>query len=150
MNTMLTRKCVVAEARTWLGTPYHLQACLKGVGVDCAMLLAGVAHGCGMCSQPFPPRRYSPQWALHAYRETLMETMVASGLVVPLPLTDVGLADIVGFRWGAGVLSHVGLISCCAPWRMIHAAQGQRVMEVGLQAMWASALAAAWRWKGIG
>ncbi len=35
---------VVRTARTWLGTPYHHQGRLKGVGVDCAGLLIGVAQ----------------------------------------------------------------------------------------------------------
>jgi cell wall-associated NlpC family hydrolase len=30
-----TREAVIAEARTWLGTPWHHQASLKGVGCDC-------------------------------------------------------------------------------------------------------------------
>ena len=145
---MLTPEHIVAEARTWLGTPYHLQACVKGVGVDCAMLLVGIARGCGMCSQPLPPRRYSPQWALHGARETLIEALETSGIVAAIPMAEVALADIIGFRWGAGMLSHVGIISCCAPWRMIHAMQGHCVVEVGVQAMWASARVAAWQWTG--
>ena len=32
----------VASARGWLGTPYHHQASLKGVGCDCLGLLRGV------------------------------------------------------------------------------------------------------------
>ncbi len=33
---------LIEEARTWIGTPYHLNQCLKGVGVDCGRLLVGV------------------------------------------------------------------------------------------------------------
>lgn len=32
----------VAEALTWLGTPYHQQGRVKGVGVDCGTLLCEV------------------------------------------------------------------------------------------------------------
>lgn len=32
------RPLVVAEARTWIRTPYHKKGLLKGVGVDCGML----------------------------------------------------------------------------------------------------------------
>lgn len=32
----------VAEAITWLGTPYHHQGRVKGVGVDCGTLLCEV------------------------------------------------------------------------------------------------------------
>jgi cell wall-associated NlpC family hydrolase len=37
-----TRARVVALARTWLGTPYHHQASLRGAGADCLGLLRGV------------------------------------------------------------------------------------------------------------
>jgi hypothetical protein len=36
------RAAVVKEALTWLGTPYHHHARVKGVGVDCARLLCAV------------------------------------------------------------------------------------------------------------
>jgi NlpC/P60 family putative phage cell wall peptidase len=35
---------VVAEARSWLGTPWRHQAYLKGVGCDCAGLVRGVGN----------------------------------------------------------------------------------------------------------
>ena len=37
-----TRTDVVAAAREWLGTPFHHQARLRGVGVDCVGLVIGV------------------------------------------------------------------------------------------------------------
>ena len=36
------REKIVAEARSWIGTPYHNCADIKGVGVDCGMLLVRV------------------------------------------------------------------------------------------------------------
>lgn len=35
-------------AESWVGTPFHHQASLKGVGCDCAGLIAGVAHEYGI------------------------------------------------------------------------------------------------------
>ena len=35
---------VVRQARTWLGTPFHHQGRLKGIGVDCIGLVVGVAQ----------------------------------------------------------------------------------------------------------
>lgn len=40
--TPATRVQVIAEARTWLETPWQHQACLKGVACDCAGLIKGV------------------------------------------------------------------------------------------------------------
>ena len=36
------RARIVATARSWLGTPYHHQASLRGVGCDCLGLVRGV------------------------------------------------------------------------------------------------------------
>jgi cell wall-associated NlpC family hydrolase len=36
------RTHIVALAREWLGTPYHHQASLKGVGTDCVGLVRGI------------------------------------------------------------------------------------------------------------
>ena len=46
MNAVLavSRADVVAEARTWIGTPWQHQARLKRVGVDCGGLPIGVAR----------------------------------------------------------------------------------------------------------
>jgi NlpC/P60 family putative phage cell wall peptidase len=38
---------VVAEARSWIGTPFHWQASVKGVGCDCKGLISGVARALG-------------------------------------------------------------------------------------------------------
>ena len=42
------RAAVVAAARSWIGTPYHHAADVKGVGVDCAMLLVRVYSDLGL------------------------------------------------------------------------------------------------------
>ena len=44
MTATATRAEVIAAAREWLGTRWHHQGRLKGVGVDCAGLVIGVAH----------------------------------------------------------------------------------------------------------
>jgi len=45
---MTTGADVVAEARTWLDTPYHHQGRVRGVGVDCLGLLVGVGRALGL------------------------------------------------------------------------------------------------------
>ncbi len=39
---------IVAQARTWLGTPFHHQARLKGKGCDCLGLIVGVVDEMGL------------------------------------------------------------------------------------------------------
>lgn len=57
---MITRVDVVAAARAWLGTPFHHQARLKGVGVDCAGLLIGVGRELGIFAAEFDVPPYLP------------------------------------------------------------------------------------------
>ena len=64
----LTRAAVVAEARSWIGTPYHHAADVKGHGVDCAMLLVRVYCDLGLI-EPFDPRPYTRDWFLHRSEE---------------------------------------------------------------------------------
>lgn len=45
---MPTRAEIVAEARKWLGTPYHHEARVLGHGVDCIGLILAVANAFGM------------------------------------------------------------------------------------------------------
>ena len=42
------RRMVVAEALTWKGTPYHLNARVKGAGVDCGTFLIAAFSGAGL------------------------------------------------------------------------------------------------------
>lgn len=44
----ITREGIVAEARTWIGTKWHHQAHLKGVGCDCGGLWRGVVMELGL------------------------------------------------------------------------------------------------------
>jgi NlpC/P60 family putative phage cell wall peptidase len=54
------RSAVVAEARGWLGTPFAHQAHAKGVGADCAGLVAGVAISLGLLPADWWERSFAP------------------------------------------------------------------------------------------
>lgn len=69
MNTEASqREAVAIEAVTWLKTPYHHHARIKGVGVDCAQLLCAVYEACGLV-QPVDPGTYAVDWHLHHSQE---------------------------------------------------------------------------------
>lgn len=55
----VSREAVVSEARTWVGTPYHHQQMCKGAGVDCGMLVGGVAMGAGVITREFWQERFA-------------------------------------------------------------------------------------------
>src|SRR5690348_760942 len=60
-----TQQLIVAEARRWLGTPYHHAGDVLGVGVDCAMLVVRVFVDAGIIPA-FDPRPYPPDWHMHS------------------------------------------------------------------------------------
>lgn len=47
-GVLVTRAAVVAEARSWINTPFHHQAEIKGIGVDCGGLMRGVSIALGL------------------------------------------------------------------------------------------------------
>lgn len=40
---MITSFHIITQARTWLGTPFHHQGRLKGIGCDCLGMIIGIA-----------------------------------------------------------------------------------------------------------
>ena len=61
----LLRAAAVKEAKTWIGTPFHHAARVKGAGVDCLMLLAEVYERAGVTAGRIKPPFYVPDWHLH-------------------------------------------------------------------------------------
>ena len=56
--TTVTRTQVVQAAREWVDTPFHHQARLKGVGVDCVGLVIGISRELGLCEPNFDVAAY--------------------------------------------------------------------------------------------
>ncbi len=56
---MVTPAQVVAEARSWIDTPYQHQARMKVVGADCIGLVIGVAKALGLREPEFDVGGYS-------------------------------------------------------------------------------------------
>src|SRR5690242_19627593 len=91
---MLTRSDIIAEARSWIGTPYRHQASLKGVGCDCLGLVRGVWRTLlGEEPERAPP--YSPDWAEALQQETLAQA--AARHLVPIARDQVLPGDVLLF-----------------------------------------------------
>ena len=101
------RAAVVAEARSWIGTPYHHAADVKGRtgGVDCAMLLVRVYCDRGLVEK-FDPRPYTRDWFLHRNEERYLGFLLARSCEVCRSLEG----DIVLFRFGR-CFAHAGIVS---------------------------------------
>ena len=118
------RATVVAEARAWIGTPYHNCADIKGVGVDCGMLLVRIFVDSGLCA-PFDPRPYPVDWHLHRSEERYL------GFVFDRA-HEIGRAqpgDVMVLRYGR-CYSHGGIVTAVSPLTLVHSYYpARRVVE---------------------
>lgn len=111
------RRLVIAEARKWIGTPYHSCADVRGAGVDCGMLIVRTFVDCGLIA-PFDPRPYPEDWHLHRSEERYLGFVLERCVEVAVPKSG----DIAVFRYGR-CYSHGAIVTCAAPLSIIHAFQ---------------------------
>ena len=141
----MTRDEIVEAARLWLGTPYHHQASLRGVGCDCLGLVRGVwrdLHG----DEPEAPPPYSPSWAESLRQETL--ALAAGRHLQPLILTEARPGDVLLFRWREHLpAKHCAILA--SPDRIIHAHDSAAVAEVAFTPWWRRHLSHAFSFPGV-
>ena len=132
---MIARDAVVAEARSWIATPYQHQASAKGAGCDCLGLVRGVWRALyGAEPEAAPP--YAPDWA-ELGGEELMLDAARRWL---RPSNEISAGDVLLFRMAAGApAKHCAIAS--DEGRMIHAYWGRAVVESWIVPWWRSRLA---------
>jgi NlpC/P60 family putative phage cell wall peptidase len=131
---------IVAEARRWIGTPYHHQADIMGLGVDCAMILVRIFCDLGLVP-PFDPRPYSTDWHLHRSEERYLGDVLRYAAKVDDPQPG----DIALFKFGR-CLSHSGIIESITPEIiMIHANMKAGYVERAEVRQFSERLAGYWR-----
>ncbi|WP_275789848.1 NlpC/P60 family protein [Pararhizobium gei] len=133
---------VVAQARTWIGTPYRHQASLKAVGCDCLGLVRGVwrdVYG----EEPEQPPAYQPDWAERSGDDRMRDAALRHfGAAIDPAAMQPG--DVILFRWRPGLpAKHAGILS--APERFIHAYEQASVIESALVPSWRRRIAGVFR-----
>ena len=128
---------VVATARLWLGTPYHDQASLRGVGCDCLGLARGVWRDMvGVESFPIPP--YSRDWGETGSREVLAEG--ARRMMTEVFIADATPGALVLFRMTPrAIAKHVGILTTSD--HFIHSYERLGVVEEVLTPAWTRKIA---------
>ena len=111
------RIAIVREARSWVRTPYHPQGDIKGIGVDCGMLLVRAFVDAGLC-EPFDPRPYADDWYLHRGEERYLGFIFDRTKEVADPLPG----DVMVFRYGR-CYAHGGIVTAARPLTIVHAFQ---------------------------
>jgi NlpC/P60 family putative phage cell wall peptidase len=139
----MTGADVVAEARSWLGTRFHHQGRLKGVGVDCAGLVVGVAEALGLPVQDRTDYTRQPDGTM------LEETCDAQ--FIRIPIEDIRPGDLLLMRFEQEP-QHLAIVGDyeVGGLSVIHAyAQVRKVVETRLDDVWLSRVVVAYRFQGI-
>ncbi len=138
----VTRADVIAEARSWIGTPFKHQGRLKGVGVDCGGLLICVGKALGVSD--FDTTGY----ARVPYGRQLM--VHCDEHLTRIGRDEFGPGDVLVMRWRR-VPQHVAIVADGGfPCSIIHAFdQVGRVVEHRLDETWAARIMQAYRVPGV-
>lgn len=119
------RRKIVETARSFVGTRYHHEGKIKGVGVDCATLIAMTFEEAGV--RPLIDiKAYSQQWHLHS-EDPLYEKAIEAngGKLVDTPQ----IGDLALYYQGKQ-FAHGAIVSQIEPLTLIHAyAPARRVVE---------------------
>ena len=125
MMTPEERAAAVAEARSWIGTPYHHMGDgeqregrqLKGVGIDCAQILIEVFSAIGVIKW-FSTGKYGRDWMMHNGEERYLSFIRPYAEEYDWQKEPIGDGDIVAWRFGRS-FSHGGIVT---QWpRVVHA-----------------------------
>jgi NlpC/P60 family putative phage cell wall peptidase len=148
---MTSRAEVVAEARSWIGTPCHHHAGLKGIGADCGGMVRGVGAALGL----EPPDWEQNSRAFHGYPQRGAGAMVKAALDLyadPIPLAALQPGDIILLRFPPN--PEPAHCAICTEFRgapgMIHVyAKARRVAEHNIDTLWRGRMIAAYAFRGI-
>jgi NlpC/P60 family putative phage cell wall peptidase len=130
----LWRMRVVDITRTWIGTPYHHQASLRGVGTDCFGLVRGVwreLYDLDADPETMPP--YSWDWAEARDDETMLAA--AKRHMTEVPVGDGQAGDVALFRFKEAYNAKHSVI-LVGGGKMIHASTGTATCEVHISDWW--------------
>ncbi len=143
MNNLKER--VVAEAQSWIGTPYRHQASLKSVGCDCLGLVRGIWRGL-YGQEPEALKPYSADWAESGRADALLNA--ARRHFIEKPQAEMAAGDVILFRWKPlHAAKHAGILA--SEQAFIHAYEGHAVMISALVPQWRSRIAGVFSFKPI-
>jgi NlpC/P60 family putative phage cell wall peptidase len=128
------RAALVAEAQSWIKTPYHTGARIKGVGADCLTFIVCAYENAALIP-PYQIPHYPPDWHLHRKDERYLDGVrefcdeVSTPGVFSVDLKEALPGDVVMWRWGFS-FSHAAIVT---EWpRVVHAYVRRAIAEVDL------------------
>ena len=138
---------IVAEARSWIGTPWQHQQRLKGIATDCIGLIGGVALEVGI--------EGAKEWAddpdLHHYGRIPDPHLLLAGcdrFLERVEIADVLPGDVLVMAFSRQP-QHFAIVSKLDPMYLVHAYQSVgRVVENGAKIARARILRA-YKYRGV-
>lgn len=146
---MTSRADVVAEARRWVGTPFHHQARTLGVGCDCGGLVGGVAVALGIIAADWWRTVFDRAWAGYG-RQPAHGALraICEELMLPVDTYRPGDVLLMSFLREPQHLAIVGEVDDRPT--LIHAFQpAGQVIEHGLDPKWTRRIVAAYGYPWI-
>lgn len=144
---MIARESIVAEAATWMRTPYRHQGRAKGVGVDCIGVGGMTALVCGVEGG----REWRDDPDMHNYgTQPNPEFLWAAcaRFLLPIQIADAGLGDLLVMAFPKQP-QHFAIISSVDPLQVIHAyLQRRMVVQQGMPIAHAQVIRA-YRFRGV-
>lgn len=115
MDEATGRAAIVAEARSWVRTPYMHRQGVKGAGVDCAQLLVRVYCDLGL-GPKFDTGNYPTDWFRHRDGERYLAFVDERARRVDQPKPG----DVFVVKLGRAY-AHGGFVTETSPLRIVHA-----------------------------
>lgn len=147
---MTTRADILAEAREWVGTPYHHQQMAKGLGCDCV----GLVRGVGIITGAMPERR--EDWArFNGYGRRPNPRRMLEGMRTFLVRVRKGRerpGDIAWLEWRADLPMHLAILAVDhrGDLQLIHSySDAGRVVAHGFTAEWRDRVSSFWRYPEV-
>lgn len=139
---------IVAHARGWLGTPFHHQARLRGVGCDCLGLIVGVVNELELKDAQGTPLAAYDEVTYSREPDGAYLTEKLVGLLDEVPVADMQAGDLSLFKVRDNPQHLAILTDYEGSIGMIHCfAQARRVVEHRLDDDWKSRLLKVFRWQ---
>jgi len=139
----ITRADIVAEAMTWLRTPYHHQARKKGEAVDCAQLLFGIYVEALGLSPVFEIEDYPRDWMTHRDEERFLSYVTTRTAPVSVPQPgDIALYKVGRcFAHGAVVIDWPTVLHADSQFKCVTLADGAQGRLAGREVLFFDVLA---------
>jgi cell wall-associated NlpC family hydrolase len=97
---MISDADIIAEVKSWIGTPWKHGVARKGWGTDCGQFIVAMCRGFGWVAPGFTVSPYHADYSMHNNKSLMREALINSGAVELADKQDLQVGDILLFQNG--------------------------------------------------